>query len=193
MKHGKAVPETSVSGLTNDFPAPIFPRLERIRNDHLWFEDKDGFRFYPRFEDPKAYSAPLEPYTVAVVRSGCEVRTEYSLRKGNYPENQLGASCSTANPELVRALTDHLDPDWKEPRALERALFIAAAACGRCMNVLAHMCGLDWGYRIDSDEAKRCKTSCDLCRVEFKPQAPAPAPTAAPRSPKSRHGKSSPA
>lgn len=46
---------------------------------------------------------------------------------------------------------------------LHKAIPIAARACERCMNSLAHEVGLDWGYPEMSDEWKKCGTVCEFC------------------------------
>jgi len=51
----------------------------------------------------------------------------------------------------------------KEGFTLQNAIIVAASACERCMNVLAHECGLDWGYPEGSEDYNKCGTSCALC------------------------------
>lgn len=46
---------------------------------------------------------------------------------------------------------------------LSEAIIVAAESCEACMNVLAHECGLDWGYAHGSDDWKKCGTKCGFC------------------------------
>lgn len=155
-------------------PAPVpveapwakfkLPDLSRFRPENLWFEDKNGNRWTPTSQDlMDCVYPPAHPYQVS--RSGCEVRTTFMIRtpKGC---KVIATPTSTVSPELVRALTNKIDPYWKDPRSLEKALQIAAMACERCMNILANACGLDWGYAPDSPQAEKCGTTCDLCKTK---------------------------
>lgn len=46
---------------------------------------------------------------------------------------------------------------------LHKAIVIAASACERCMNALAHEHGLDWGYPEMSEDWKKSGTVCEFC------------------------------
>jgi 2'-5' RNA ligase len=69
----------------------------------------------------------------------------------------MGAMNSSWSEELVLALANR--KGWK----LGQAIMVVAKACERCMNVLAHEVGLDWGYEHGSEEWKRSNTKCDFC------------------------------
>lgn len=58
--------------------------------------------------------------------------------------------------DLVKAMAD-------SGISLRKAIILAATACERCMNALAHEFGLDWGYPEFSDEWHKCNTSCEYC------------------------------
>jgi hypothetical protein len=47
--------------------------------------------------------------------------------------------------------------------SLSEAILVAANACERCMNALAHEYGLDWGYPEGSPDWEKCGTSCQFC------------------------------
>ena len=68
------------------------------------------------------------------------------------------ASESSYSDDLVLALVKTGCWDLRE------AIMIAVRCGARCMNVLAFEHGLSWGYAADSDDAKRCGTSCLFCR-----------------------------
>lgn len=53
-----------------------------------------------------------------------------------------------------------------EPKlfGLKDAILIGSVACEACANALAHEYGLSWGYARGSEEWKRARTSCELCR-----------------------------
>jgi len=51
----------------------------------------------------------------------------------------------------------------KKGLTLSEAILVAASSCERCMNTLAHECGLDWGYPHKSEEWQKCGTSCRFC------------------------------
>jgi hypothetical protein len=46
------------------------------------------------------------------------------------------------------------------------AILFSAIACERCMNVMAWRVGLPWGYRPDSEDAKKAGTTCEICVPE---------------------------
>lgn len=46
---------------------------------------------------------------------------------------------------------------------LSEAILVAANACEGCLNVLAHLFRLNWGYAFGSEEHKRVNTSCQFC------------------------------
>jgi hypothetical protein len=52
------------------------------------------------------------------------------------------------------------------PIPLERAILIATTACERCVNVLGHRYGLEWGYPEYGEEWQKAGTSCALCSEE---------------------------
>lgn len=58
--------------------------------------------------------------------------------------------------DLVKAMSD-------SGISLRKAILLAATACERCMNALAHEFGLNWGYPEFSDEWHKCNTSCEYC------------------------------
>lgn len=65
---------------------------------------------------------------------------------------------SSWNEELVMAIVK------SGAYTLNEAILISALSCERCMNALAHMFGLSWGYPEYGDEWKKCNTECDMCR-----------------------------
>lgn len=63
---------------------------------------------------------------------------------------------STYSEDLALALVN-------KGLTLSEAIVVAATCCEACMNVLAHECGLDWGYEHGSKEWHDCGTSCHFC------------------------------
>jgi hypothetical protein len=70
---------------------------------------------------------------------------------------QIIAGSSSANDELVTMLV-------RNGMSASEAISRAAAACERCMNIMAQDAGLSWGYSLNSPEAEKANTSCELCR-----------------------------
>lgn len=69
----------------------------------------------------------------------------------------FGSSCS-ANNELVTQMVRSGRYDART------AVLVAAIACERCMNILGWDLGCSWGYRPDSEEARKANTRCELCK-----------------------------
>lgn len=141
-----------------------YPDLSRFRPENLWFENKDGERWVPtEYDLRQGLTSRPKGFDHMVTRSGCDISVTY-LQITRSGSKRIGAGNSSGNPELARALLQKIDPFWKDKRAFEKALQIASEACERCMNILAHDCGLPWGYSRDSFQASKCKTSCQLCK-----------------------------
>jgi len=68
----------------------------------------------------------------------------------------LGESSSSFNVELLLAL---LDDGWP----YQDAVIFCSQSCEACMNVMAWHQGLSWGYAKDSEDFKKCGTSCRFC------------------------------
>lgn len=48
--------------------------------------------------------------------------------------------------------------------SLTESILIAARACERCRNVLAHENGLKWGYPEGGKKWEKCNTTCGFCK-----------------------------
>ena len=68
----------------------------------------------------------------------------------------LAESTSSFNVELLIAL---LDDGW----SYHDAVIFCSQSCEACMNVMAYHQGLSWGYAKDSEDFKKCGTSCRFC------------------------------
>lgn len=73
---------------------------------------------------------------------------------------QLVSGTNGFSEDLALALVHKMN--W----SLSKAILVAAFACERCMNALAHECGLSWGYPEDSDDYRNTNTTCNFCRFE---------------------------
>lgn len=64
---------------------------------------------------------------------------------------------STYSSDLVMAMAN------SEDFTLDEVILVAVNCCERCMNVLAHEYGLDWGYAENSDDYNSTNTVCKFC------------------------------
>lgn len=118
---------------------------------------------------PQKYRKPTYGWIKGVVGRKCEKchgtqikkRFHFWPRKWNaYGSYQVLEGHNSWNGELVLAMTN--SGDW----SLKEAIIIAAVACERCMNVLGHHYGLDWGYAEHSEEWEKCGTHCEFCKED---------------------------
>jgi len=144
----------------------------------LWYEDHEGRRWVP----PQGGSLvdPPHGFCFMRVREVAMHETVHQLAAVADPDGEqsetrlLMRGTATYSPGLVLAL---VRPTLRErlrslcrgylraPRhGLREAQLIAAVACERCANELAHRAGAAWGYRKGSDEWLRAGTRCELCR-----------------------------
>lgn len=143
------------------------PRVKPELFASMWFETLDGkHRENVDFGKLGEFAVPsVDMFPIACYRTGIEVRTEVYRRRpdGGYGSGDLiCVSTSSASEELVLAIATGANGGVRY--SLGNALFIAAAACERCMNILAHIYGLPWGYGPASEEASKCGTSCMWCQ-----------------------------
>jgi hypothetical protein len=82
-----------------------------------------------------------------------------------YGSRSVGEGHSSWSEDLVLAMANSGD------FSLSESILIAANACERCMNALAHEYGLDWGYPEFGPEWKKSATECDFCKNEKKKAA----------------------
>lgn len=159
-KRSKAAPAPKAN-----FSAVPLPDIWRCPLDTLWFESKRGKRRVLTPKELKEGRLPsAKKYPYAFSRFPLSIETKIYRRRekdGGYGSRDLLAITSATAPgDLAQALA------WiyENQISLGQALIIASSACERCKNILAWQCGLKWGYRPDSREARACNTSCRLCR-----------------------------
>ena len=133
-----------------------------IRKDNLktlWFEDKDGncvgepyFKNEPTVPKKAVYQVTRFPteLTTTCLKLTPEEGEEIGSRK-------VYSGTSSWPEDLVLAIANSGD------YSLSASIIIAATSCERCMNVLAHKYGLDWGYAEGSEEWRKTNTSCQFC------------------------------
>ena len=145
--------------------------LDAIHDHRLWFESESGevVPWNPETDE----QPPIETHPYACSRFPLEVRTEHYRRRasdGHYGgDDRIATFSSSANESLVLALANGkrwpLTLWWRRPpMPLHRAVVIASGACERCMNALAYLYDLPWGYREGGPEWRRCGTECEMCR-----------------------------
>ena len=90
--------------------------------------------------------------------------TQIRMERQPWPEEWEGtgsreiySATSSWSEDLVLAIANSGD------YSLSASIIIAATSCERCMNVLAHKYGLDWGYEEGSEDWKKTNTSCQFC------------------------------
>jgi hypothetical protein len=79
-----------------------------------------------------------------------------------YGSRQIMSGESSWPEDLVLAMA------MTNEYTLSQAILIAANACERCMNTLAHKYDLKWGYPEGSEEWKKTRTSCQFCQDDEK-------------------------
>lgn len=141
------------------------PNIDRAWLANLWYEDKNGRRRAVTEREMRGgRMAPVKRWPYAFVCFPNEVTTKIYRRRdkdGGYGKNDLLCEFhSQANDEkLVLELVVEGIP-------LYDAIRIVSECCERCHNILIHEHGLPGGYSKDSDEAKLCNTSCQLCSAQ---------------------------
>lgn len=128
----------------------------------LWYEDEHG-NFLGEAAQP--YSQPPEGVRYQVAQFPCDLTTRWvELKEDGSSETVAG--CTTGwSEDLVLAMATKPRDIWRisEPYRLSEAILIAASACERCMNALAHRYGLPWGYHEESEEYLQSRTRCGFC------------------------------
>lgn len=133
------------------------PNLKKAWLASMWYENEKGQRRAVTEHEMKTMTVPSVrkwPYAYSCFPN--EVTTRLYRRRakdGGYGSKDLiGEYHSTANDEgLVLSL---LSKGFR----LYEAIRVVSEACERCHNILAGI------YKSSSKEAKRCNTSCDLCK-----------------------------
>lgn len=72
----------------------------------------------------------------------------------------LALARSSVRERVMSLVRGHV---WNKNYKMGDAILIAANACERCMNSLAHQYGLSWGYKEHSNEWCEAGTSCNFC------------------------------
>lgn len=93
-----------------------------------------------------------------VKRKGLFHRWPKKWNSGSMKEIFTGES--SWNEDLVLAMANSGD------YTLKQAMIVCSLACERCINVLAHKYGLDYGYEEFSEDWKKAHTSCQFCENE---------------------------
>lgn len=143
-------------------------KIENCNLFTLWVEREDGSdkrEFGIMADGSQPDVPPPSTHPIACVRFPTTVTTEYFRRRpdGGYGgDDKIAAGSQSAPESLVIAMA--VGANGQPKRRLRDALVIASHACERCMNTLAHIHGLDWGYPEGSDDWLRCGTECDMCR-----------------------------
>ena len=143
------------------------PSIEGIRFDPqvfsvLWYEDADGNNLgEPKYSNDQP---PVEPEGARYQRS----QFPNYLRDSILRLNDDGTS--TAVMEGNRGFPEDLVTAMvrSEQWDVGDAIMVAAQACSRCMNGLAHHYGLKWGMEIGSKEFLTHNTVCSMCEHHEK-------------------------
>ena len=136
--------------------------IDNLNTQSIWYESEDGKR---RLQSNELIGPDPVEFPRAYVRFPLVITTRIYLRRkdGGYGDKNLvlefSSSCS---PDLVLALAT--GANGQRAYKLDVALVIASEACERCMNSLAHLYGLAWGYPENGDEWQKTNTECEMCR-----------------------------
>lgn len=126
---------------------------------HLWFENEDGDKFIPDLTQnmppyiPSGFIYQHTEFPHVLQHAVFMVREDGSSEKLATGESSFSNDLTTA---LVRS------GDY----TVHEAIMVAGKSCERCMNVLAHNYGLEWGYALHSDDWIVCPTQCLFCEDE---------------------------
>ena len=121
----------------------------------LWFETKSGRKIKATDRVYKTLSIPkFAKYQVS--QFPCQLTTTY-LKLTEDGSERIGTSNSSWSEDLVLAMANSKD------YTLSQSILIAANACERCMNSLAHKYGINWGYSEYGEEWKKSNTCCEFC------------------------------
>lgn len=142
------------------FPLPI----PRHFFEHLWFETRKGKKRpwnMKRFDRQPS----VKTHPIAASCFPCDMVEKFYWRRkkdGGYgSKDKIGESHRSFSGDLALALA--VGANGHKPMKLGDAIMIAARACERCMNHLAHAYGLKWGYEKNSKSWKASNTRCELC------------------------------
>lgn len=120
----------------------------------FWYETESGEKYIPNLEYPDAIP---EECVYQCSEFSNQLITEVYDVKAN---EKVCTLTSTYSDELATALVR------SEKYSVQEAIKITGKSCERCMNVLAHMYGLLWGYPENSQQYKQANTECVFCREE---------------------------
>ena len=131
----------------------------------FWFENKKGERF-----KTKDFELPPRCFEHYVQRTRfIELRDTGYTRDGNklcewHGSFSTDLFLSLARPSLKqRIISLYRNLKWLPAVESQQALLMCAVSCERCMNTMAWERGLSWGYKKNSEEYARSRTSCELC------------------------------
>lgn len=117
----------------------------------LWYEDKDGNVIQGELATDGTFPANAKyqnsQFPFMVQHNIIDIDSGDTIMTGE----------STYSSDLVMAMAN------SEDFTLDEAILVAVNCCERCMNVLAHEYGLDWGYAENSDDYNSTNTVCKFC------------------------------
>lgn len=149
-----------------------YPSIKDYEYPNIWYEDSEG-NIYK--EEAKTLELSVPNVSGEITYHSCfpmDIHENVSLIKDNQFE-RLFTGTSGCSRDLVLAMTR---PSFKErlksvfrtfkwmPVADIDQAMRHASRCERCMNALAYVYGLDWGYKPFSEEWHKSGTSCKVCK-----------------------------
>lgn len=141
-----------------------FPNI--LNTKHLRLTDQ---KEVDKCKHPRKHVVPTYGWIDGIVGRRCNVcggtqtKRKWRLwpKKWDGHGSRVAFSCDSSwSEDLVLAIVNSGDYTLKE------AIIIAATACERCMNALAHKYGLKWGYPEYGEEWKETGTVCQFCKGE---------------------------
>jgi len=125
----------------------------------LWYEDENGNKLNWSPDFTKGYNHPKKArYQVSQFPN--VLRTTYLRLNDDGTSTEIFCGNASYPQDLVLAMANSKD------FTLNEAILITANCCEKCMNSLAHMYGLSWGYPEYGEEWKKTGTSCEYCEAE---------------------------
>jgi hypothetical protein len=126
----------------------------KVPSNHLWYENNKGEKWFLKSSEDYT-NGPPEGFIYQHSVDANEVR--HTIRTS---EGLLYSSNNSWNVSIVEQMVK--SGDYK----LIDAILIVSVFCERCSNAAAYDYKL-YGYSRNSEEFKRCNTSCDYCKSKI--------------------------
>ena len=135
--------------------AGLLERIDLTALPELWYENEAGDKWIP--EGSSIWPGAPEGFIYQHSMFPDVLHHEVLRVKADNTSEKVMDMEGSWSEDLVLGLV-------RKGMTLSEAILVAGTACEKCLNVLAHECGLDRGYAEGSEEAIRSHTECEFCK-----------------------------